>query len=285
MNDGARSRVSAYFRGRTVPCLLLLIGLLLTSAHARERARWLLIPHGRASCEFYFPHDDSTFMDFGTELVISAQSPSGLAILGYLDMRTQAGYSYSDNPNAPRTPVDLLHQIWHQALGVTIPLRTPLHLYFIRDCNHQLDKGGFDPVLWTNSILGIGPLVPLGRFVPMNVEAERPRLWWFAGGGPALRGKEGSIWTTNSRVTGEGWLHVLATKTLWSWGRLDFYGQMILQESTISPKLRHALKTEGALTLHSGQGGWRFFLGQRWRDTRLLWPRDQRTYAGLEFIF
>jgi len=78
---------------------------------------------------------------------------------------------------------------------------------------------------------------------------------------------------------------LFAAKNLWSWGRVDALGEAAVQSSAVEPHLRHALKTEVGLLLHSERGGWRIFAGQRWRDTRVLWPADQRTYAGLEFIF
>jgi hypothetical protein len=260
------------------------LGAVLIGGNAQAETRtWAFDPHGRMWCEFYQPHDDSAFMDFGGEILASLCAPSKLDFFVYLNLRSQAGYHYSGGENAPRTPVDMLHQSWQQALGVSVTRRVPVHFFLLRDCNHQLDKGGFEPVVWTDVVLGVGTLPP---FRKSDLDTTGRAAWrWFAGGGPAIRTGQRSAWTINSHVTAEGWLRAWAVQPLWSWGNADGYCEIGLQDAVRRPRLRHYAKTEAGLALHAGKAGWRFFGGQRWRDTRELWPIDQRTYFGLEFIF
>ena len=264
--------------------LFMALGWAISGGETPAAARaWAFDPHGRTWCEFYQPHDDSTFLDFGGDIIACLRAPSSLDLFVYVNFRSQAGHHYSGGENAPRTPVDMIHQSWQQALGVSFVRRVPVHLFLLRDCNHQLDKGGFDPVVWTDVVLGVGTLAP---FRKTDFETDGRTAWrWFAGGGPAVRTGKNSTWTINSGVTAEGWLRLWAVKPLWSWGNADGYCELGLQDSIRRPRLRHYAKTEAGLTLHARGGGWRFYGGQRWRDTRELWPIDQRTYFGLEFLF
>jgi len=103
--------------------------------------------------------------------------------------------------------------------------------------------------------------------------------------GPAPDGGDRSVWHDNSAMAGEVWVRALGTYRAWPHGTLDAYGELIGENSDRSPRVRHVARNEFGLTLHAGSGGWRFYLGRRWRDTRELWPVDQRTYFGFEYLY
>jgi len=249
-----------------------------------ESRVWAIEPHGRAWSEFYSPHDPEVFWDFGLDLTVWYQNPSRFEPFMYLQMRTSAGYSYSETEGRPRTPTDLLHQIWQQGLGVAWQSRIPVYLFAYRDCNHQLDKSGFDPVLATTVVLAAGTLPPFRQdFHHFTPSVSSLGFRWFIGAGPSPNSAQNSIWRTNSSITGEGWIRALATYRAWPHGLIDAYSELFVQTSDLEPDLRHVLRNEFGLTLHSGTGGWRFYIGRRWRDTRELWPVDQRTYWGLAY--
>jgi hypothetical protein len=203
-------------------------------------------------------------------------------------MRTGAGYNYSTVEEGPRTPIDMLHQGWQQGLGVAWRSSVPIYLLVYRDCNHQLDKNtnGFKPVLATTVLLAAGALAPFRKdfvhFVPGN---SRFGYAWLVAAGPAPDGGNRSVWHDNSAITGEAWVRALGTFRAWRHGTLDAYGEVIAETSDLAPRVRQLVRNEFGLTLHAGSGGWRFYLGRRWRDTRELWPVDQRTYFGFEYLY
>lgn len=253
---------------------------------AESPLKWRLQPRGKSWADFFTPADQEVFMDFGNNVAISLTGVSRADFFLFLNMRSQAGYQYSNNPSAPQTPVDLLHQTWQQALGFSLDGRIPLHAFVMRDCNHQLDKGGFDPVVWTDFVVGAGTLAPFRESAyRLWTKGQAPRVFWFLGGGPAIRAGRTSIWSSNSPLRAEGWGRALVRHAIASTVAFDIYGEGGMQYTDTSPELRHHLRTEAGVMLHAGAGGWRLFAGRLWRDTRFLWPYDQRNYAGLEFIF
>lgn len=282
MLSGAISRRN-WLRG-ILFCVCLFASARIHAQDTTASRTWAIEPHGRAWSEIYSPHDPKVFWDFGLDLTIWYQNPSRFEPFMYLQMRTSAGYSYSATEGEPRTPMDLLHQIWQQGLGVSWQSGIPVYLFAYRDCNHQLDKSGFDPVLVTTFMLAAGTLPPFRRDFHHFALAVSPfGFRWFIGAGPSPSTAKHSIWRTNSEITGEGWIRALTTYRAWPHGLLDANAELFVQTSDLEPNLRHVLRNEVGLTVHAGTGGWRFYIGRRWRDTRELWPVDQRTYWGLEY--
>ncbi len=270
-----------------VPCSFAETEDILTDpAPAASRQSWRVEPEGRTWIEFYAPHDSSTFMYTGSESALRLYGPSRFEFYLYVHMSTYAGYQQSANGSGPHTPVNLLHERWQEALGATWKLRVPLHLFLLRDCNHQLDKGGAGPYLWTDVAAGAGTLPPFRHFfLKEDTSRSKMRYLWFLGGGPTLRSANGSIWDFHNMITAEGWARGFVQRTLLSWLAGDFYAEANLQGATIAPKTRHRIMTEIGLTMHAGSGGWRFYYGRRWRDTTFLWPSDQRNYFGMGYVF
>lgn len=256
------------------------------SAQDLPQNSWGLHPHGRAWSEFYAPHDPEAFWDIGLDLLVRFQTPYRFEPFLQFRMRSSAGYNYSTRDEGPPTPIDLQHQNWQQTVGIKFECVVPAYVFVLRDCNHQLDKGGFDPVLATTLMVGAGSLPPFRRdFHHFADDSARVYATWLIAAGPALGSANESIWNSQNATTAEGWLRALATYRVWDHGTLDVYGDLLAQASSDAPKWRHTVRNEVGLTLHSGTGGWRFYFGRQWRDTRALWPVDQRTFWGLKYVY
>lgn len=246
---------------------------------------WRWDPGGRTWADFFNPVDDTTFMNIGMDLQMRLETPGRADLFLTTSMRTRAGYHNSTNPTTPRTPVDLLYQAWDQMLGGTWRGPVNAHVFMRRVCIHQLDKSGFDPVVWTDLAAGAGSLSPALHPAAQIPRMENGKLRWFVGGGPTLHTGARSIWTINSPVRTEAWGRMLAVRPLGRAARMDVYNEATLQRCSSGAKVRHALRSEVGLTLLAGQAGWRFYAGRMWRDTRAFWPADQKVLTGLAFLY
>jgi len=262
--------------------ILLILGW--TSAvSATEASRiWRMEPSGRMWGHAYFPHSDEYFTDLGVEILAQVQSPHRLSF--YLFLQFHTGSRYVSAPKSQH--IDPNYQYYQQGLGLSYNAAVPLHIFLHRDCNHMIDIADNRAEYWTTLVFGIGTLSPYNRSVFIHPQGTQKLIFrYFLGGGPVLKGTPVVIFDFNNPVTSESFGKALFIWPRWKHASLDLLLDSGLQTTWTETKWHGHIATELGFTLHAGKGGWRFYTGYRWRDTRWLRPIDQCSYCGLSFVF
>ena len=270
----------------TKSVLYVILWLAITAALSAAEATntWRMEPSGRMWGQAYVPHSADYYTDLGAEILAQIHSPDKLSFFIFLQFLTASGYATM--PRIPRLHIDVLSQYFQQGLGVHYNSKTPVYLFLHRDCHHTIDTYDIEPESWTTLVFGIGtlpfysssPLLPLRR-------ARHVFFRYFLGGGPVLKGTPVIPFDFNNPITSESFARALLVWPRWKHASFDLLLDNGLQTTWTETKWRYYIVTEIGLTLHSGKGGWRFYLGRRWRDTRWLRPIDKRNYWGLSFVF
>lgn len=259
-----------------------LVSCAATTQAADTSKVWRTEPSGRMWAKMYVPHSPEYYTDLGAEILAQVHSPRRLSFFLFLQFRVGSGYV----PDPQGQHIDPNYQYYKQGLGLSYNARVPLHLFLHRDCNHMIDIADNRAEYWTTLVLGIGtlPFYSSSPFLPLR-KSRHLLFRYFLGGGPVLKDTPVVIFDFNNPVTSESFANALLVWPRWRHASLDLLLESGLQTTRPGTKWHGHIATELGFTLHAWEGGWRFFVGRRWRDTRWLRPIDQRSYWGLSFVF
>jgi hypothetical protein len=263
-------------------CIIMLVACAATTQAAGTSRAWRMEPSGRMWAKMYVPHSPEYYTDLGAEILAQVHSPRRLSFLLFLQFRVNSGYV----PDPQGQHIDPNYQYYTQGLGLSYNARVPLHIFLHRDCNHMIDIADNRSEYWTALVFGVGtlPFYSSSPFLPLR-KSRHLLFRYFLGGGPVLKDTPVVIFDFNNPVTSESFANALLTWPRWRHASLDLLFESGLQTTRPGTKWHGHIATELGFTLHAGRGGWRFFVGRRWRDTRWLRPIDQRSYWGLSFVF
>ena len=263
-------------------CLAMLVACTCITPVAMGAA-WHMEPSGRMWGQVYFPHSADYYTDLGAEVLAQVHSPRRLSFYLFIHLRSGAGYTPTPRGE---TGIDPNYQYYQQGLGLSYAAPVPLHLFLHRDCNHMLDTYDNRAEFWTALIFGIGtwPFYSSSPFLPPH-GARRVMFLYFLGGGPVLKDTPIVIFDSNNPVTSESFGRALLVWPRWRHASLDLLVNSGMQTTWTDTKWHGHIATELGFTLHARGGGWRFYVGRRWRDTRWLRPIDRRNFWGISFLF
>ncbi len=244
---------------------------------------WSIEPSGRMWAQVYMPHSRDYYADLGAEILGQVDSPKRVSFFLFLHFRSGSGWA----PNPQGQHFDPNFQYYQQGLGLSYEARVPLHLFLHRDCNHMIDMADNRAEYWTTLVFGVGtlPFYSSSPFIRKQTLRHGLQFRYFLGGGPVLKDTPIVIFDFNNPVTSESFARALLVWPRWQHASLDLHFHSGVQTTWNEPKWHGHIATELGLTVHAGGGGWRFYVGRRWRDTRWLRPIDQRSYWGLSFLF